>query len=76
MELRRPDEDWEAAFQDQPIDRLLLPFRLFVRTEMFGGILLIAGALAALVWANSPWQQSYFALWEVPFGISVGDLSL
>lgn len=30
-----------------------------LRTEKAGGLLLLAGAVAALAWANSPWAESY-----------------
>lgn len=33
-----------------------------LRTETVGGGLLLLGAVAALIWANSPWAQSYSAL--------------
>ena len=36
----------------------------FVHDEAFGGILLLACALAALVWANSPWGETYDAVWS------------
>ena len=45
----------------------------FVRTEASGGIALVVAAVAALVWANSPWQHSYETLWHshvtVGFGV-------
>ena len=45
----------------------------FLRTEASGGIALVAAAVVALVWANSPWQHSYETLWHsrvvVNFGI-------
>jgi NhaA family Na+:H+ antiporter len=37
--------------------------REFLHDEAFGGILLLFCALAALIWANSPWHQTYDALW-------------
>jgi NhaA family Na+:H+ antiporter len=37
--------------------------REFVHDEAFGGILLLVCALAALIWANSPWGETYEALW-------------
>ncbi len=37
--------------------------REFMHDEAFGGILLLGCAIAALVWANSPWGASYDALW-------------
>ncbi|MFD1320328.1 Na+/H+ antiporter NhaA [Micromonospora sonneratiae] len=33
-----------------------------LRTETVGGGLLLLGAVIALVWANSPWADSYFSL--------------
>jgi NhaA family Na+:H+ antiporter len=38
----------------------------FVHNETSGSILLFAATVAALVWANSPWGASYFALWKLP----------
>ncbi|MDG4830965.1 Na+/H+ antiporter NhaA [Solwaraspora sp. WMMD1047] len=35
-----------------------------LRTETVGGGLLLFGAVVALVWANSPWSESYFRLGE------------
>ena len=47
-----------------PIERLLLPFRTFIRNEVSSGVLLIVSAGVALVWANSPFVDSYHALWD------------
>lgn len=38
----------------------------FVQSETSGSILLFGATVAALVWANSPWSASYFALWRLP----------
>lgn len=38
--------------------------REFIDTAAFGGVLLIVSALAALIWANSPWGDAYEALWS------------
>jgi len=38
----------------------------FVHQETSGSILLFAATVVALVWANSPWSASYFALWKLP----------
>ncbi|MDQ3224579.1 MAG: Na+/H+ antiporter NhaA [Gemmatimonadota bacterium] len=38
--------------------------REFVHDEAFSGILLLLCALTALIWANSPWGETYDALWE------------
>ena len=56
--------------------RSLAPLRDFLRTEAAGGALLVAAAVAALVWANSPWKASYQSLWETGASISVGSHTL
>ena len=39
-----------------------------LRTESVGGLLLVAAAIVALAWANSPWGDAYTALGEVRLG--------
>ena len=65
-----------ADLPPQPVDRLLAPFREFSAREAAGGVLLMAAALIALVWANSPFADSYISLWQTPLTIGVGDVSL
>ena len=36
----------------------------FLKTEGGGGVVLLVGSVVALVWANSPWQDAYHALWH------------
>lgn len=50
--------------------------REFLATEAAGGVLLVGAAVAALVWANSPWQASYETLWHTEVGIHVGRWAL
>ena len=58
------------------VARLLSPVHALIRTESASGVLLIAAALLAFAWANSPWAGSYFALLEVKLGIGLGGLGL
>ena len=51
------------------IDRVLRPFQQFTRTESAGGIVLLACTAIALIWANSPWADSYHHLWETTFAV-------
>jgi len=44
--------------------------------EAASGILLLATTMAALVWANSPWADSYYAIWHKPVSIVFGRLAL
>lgn len=39
-----------------------------LRAETVGGALLLAGAVVALVWANSPWRDSYTAMLGTKLG--------
>jgi Na+:H+ antiporter, NhaA family len=41
-------------------------FERFVHSETSGSVLLLGATVVALVWANSPWSASYFALWKLP----------
>ena len=34
-----------------------------------------AAALIAIIWANSPWAESYHHLWELPIGGTLGAAS-
>jgi NhaA family Na+:H+ antiporter len=66
-----PPEAWEPLHR---FARLAVgPLERFLHIEAASGIVLLAAAAVALVWANSPWAESYFALWETPLGIRLGD---
>jgi len=41
----------------------------FVHSETSGSILLFGATVVALVWANSPWSGSYFAIWKLPLNV-------
>jgi Na+:H+ antiporter, NhaA family len=46
----------------------------FIHRETSGSILLFGATVVALVWANSPWSASYFALWKLPLKIGLRPL--
>ena len=48
------------------------PLRGFLKTEAGSAGLLLAAALVALVWANSPWSDEYESLWETTAVIGIG----
>ena len=50
------------------------PVRNFLRIEAAGGILLLVATVVALVWANSPWSDTYHDILETHITIEVGDL--
>ena len=52
------------------------PLRAFLAAEASGGIVLLVAALAALVWANSPFADSYESFWGTDLRLPLGDLGL
>lgn len=49
---------------DTPIRPLIRPFQEFAERETSGGIVLLLCTAIALLWVNSPWAESYEALWQ------------
>jgi NhaA family Na+:H+ antiporter len=45
-------------------------FEWFVHSEVAGSLLLLASTITALVWANSPWAESYFELLHTYIGFT------
>jgi Na+:H+ antiporter, NhaA family len=41
----------------------------FVHSQTSGSVLLFGATVVALVWANSPWSGSYFAIWKLPLNV-------
>lgn len=56
--------------------KLLRMFQRFTQIEANAGVVLLITAVAALLWANSPWASSYQALWEAPLGFNVGGFAV
>lgn len=56
--------------------RLLQPIVEFTHAQASSGIVLMACAAIALIWANSPWAESYFHLWETPVGFVFGPYAI
>ena len=59
-----------------PIELLASPFVRFAKLEAAGGILLLVSTLVALVWANSPWAETYNELWNMHVSIGFGRFFL
>lgn len=58
-----------ARFVARPVNR-------FLGVEAAGGVLLLAAAVLALIWANSPWSGSYETLWNTELTFSVGSFTM
>ena len=65
-----PPETW------LPARRLAMavarPIESFLHVEAASGIVLLVAAAVALVWANSPFGESYAQIWHWPIAIGVG----
>lgn len=55
----------------QNLPRPFTIFREFTRLAAAGSILLLLATVGAFAWANSPWSESYAALWDVHLRIGV-----
>ena len=52
---------------------LAAPVRDFLSTESGSAVVLLSATVAALVWANSPWPDSYESFWSTELSIRVGS---
>ncbi len=65
----------EMQLRESLITRaLVLPIQEFIHIQGISSILLLAAAVAALVWANSPWHDSYHHIWEMELTLSKIEL--
>jgi NhaA family Na+:H+ antiporter len=60
------------SLEKPPIEILIRPFQRFASQEAAGGLVLFLATVVALVWANSPWAESYFAYWQGYLEIGAG----
>lgn len=65
-----------SGTRSQSVDNALDSFRKFIRSAVIGSVVLLVCALVAIIWANSPWSQSYFDLWHTVATISIGNTTL
>ena len=62
---------------NRPFARVVArPMARFLAIEAAGGILLLVATVIALVWANSPWSESYFDFWATEVGFKIGDFEI
>ena len=67
--------------QSRPSGRLLLaqmaePLRRFLATEAGSAGVMLAAAVVALAWANSPWSDAYESLWHTEALVRIGGAEL
>ena len=71
LSTRTPDS-WIESRRFVPTT-FVQPALRFFRQESAGGVIMLVAALFALVWANSPWSDSYFALFDTTIEIAFGE---
>jgi NhaA family Na+:H+ antiporter len=49
---------------------LVMPIQQFIHIQGISSFFLLAAAIIALIWANSPWQASYHHVWEMELTLS------
>lgn len=55
------------------IERALTTLQHFLHVEAVSGVVLLAAAAAALLWANSPYAHSYHDVWNLPIALRLGE---
>jgi NhaA family Na+:H+ antiporter len=74
--LVRKDELHTRTDAERASERVLRPFHQFARWQASSALLLLVGAVGAVVWANSPWASSYEQMLHAPLRLSLGDRAL
>ncbi|MBK9252645.1 MAG: Na+/H+ antiporter NhaA [Proteobacteria bacterium] len=63
----------EPSRAQQIAERAFATLEKFLHVEAVSGVVLLMAAAAALFWANSPFAQSYHAVWHAPLLIGIGE---
>jgi NhaA family Na+:H+ antiporter len=58
------------------VAQLSAPLRRFLRTEAGSAGLLVLATLLALVWANSPWGDTYDRVWSTELSVQLGSTGI
>ena len=70
------DPPTETSPHARPGRSLPVAVRRFLDTEAASGIVLVTAAVVAVVWANSPWQESYESVWHTTVTVKVGTVGV
>jgi Na+:H+ antiporter, NhaA family len=73
--MDRRHQTWATSERFVP-KRFVRPFVRFTRIEAASGLVLLAAAVAALIWANSRWSDTYFQILETQLTIEFGPFHL
>lgn len=76
MTKHRQSEQSDLPRAQVLAERAFASLQRFLHIEALSGIILLIAAAAALIWANSPFAESYNLLWDVPLSIKLGEFEL
>lgn len=62
--------------KSEPLDRIVAPFQRFASLQTSSGIVLLFCAILAILWANSPWGETYEQLWSTDMVVGFGEYVL
>ncbi len=61
----------EVQIRESLVTRaLIVPVQQFIHIQGVSSVVLLLAAIAALVWANSPWHESYHHVWDMELNLS------
>ncbi|MCK1394265.1 Na+/H+ antiporter NhaA [Bradyrhizobium sp. 1] len=64
----------ELSKPQRLVEQALTTLQHFLHVEAISGIVLLAAAAVALLWANSPFAHSYHDIWNLPIPLRLGEL--
>jgi len=73
--MDRRHQTWATSERFVP-KRFVRPFVRFTEIEAASGIVLLAAAIVAIIWANSRWSATYFQILDTHLTIAFGPLHL
>lgn len=56
--------------QKSPIDKIIAPVSRFIHLEYTSGIVLLLSVVLAIIWANSPYHDTYHQVWDLHLSVS------
>ncbi len=65
-----PPGVWKPA--QKAVRTLVRPIEAFLHVQASSGILLLITSVVALLWANSPWRETYEHIWHTSLSIGLG----
>jgi NhaA family Na+:H+ antiporter len=65
--MANPFKDSDTSWRDAGTD--------FVKSEVSGGAVLLVAAIAAMLWANAPFGETYQSFWETKLTLGFGEFA-